>query len=100
MAEQLPRFILSVHGGLLRVDGTFCDGCTLDRSARSRRRDPDEVATRVFLLGDLHETAFRKGTKGGMIGSKQYFDISELGVENAEQLAEALQGREWSELKD
>lgn len=68
------------------------------RSARARRRGADESATRVFLLGKLHDTDFQKRTEGGMIGSKQYFDISELDVQDAEELAEAVRGEPWSAL--
>ena len=60
---------------------------------------PDEGPTRVFLLGSLYETDFRKDSPGGMQASKRYFDISELQVETAEQLAEALKGKRWSELE-
>lgn len=67
------------------------------RSVRQRRRSEDEAATRVFLLGELHDTEFRKDTKYGMQGSKQYFDLSELDVEGAEELAGALRGMKWSD---
>jgi hypothetical protein len=53
---------------------------------------------RVFVLGELHDTNFRKDSKGGMITSKQYFDVDGLDVDNAAQLAEALDGMVWSEL--
>lgn len=69
------------------------------RSARQRRRSEDEPATRVFVLGDPHETHFVKDSKYGMLGSKQYFDISELEVDGVRELASRLQGRTWSEFK-
>ena len=55
-----------------------------------------EYPTRIFLLGDLFDTEFIKDTKGGMMGSKQYFDISSLGAKDASELATALKGRTWS----
>jgi hypothetical protein len=54
---------------------------------------------RVFLLGPLHPTSFRKQTKGGMFGSKRYFDIGTLSVNTAEELATALDGRDWAEFE-
>lgn len=60
---------------------------------------PDaDWAGRVFVLGPLHETEFWKDSKGGMMGSKQYFDVSSLKVDNAEELAEKLRGKQWSDL--
>ena len=58
---------------------------------------PGEFPTRVFLLGQLYPTRFSKDTSGGMLGSKQYFDISTLKVSSAEELAEQLRDRCWSE---
>ena len=57
-----------------------------------------EFPLRVFLLGEPHETDFRKDSKGGMVGSKQYFDIGELAPEDSRDLAEKLKGRSWSDL--
>jgi hypothetical protein len=54
---------------------------------------------RVFVLGELHDTAFRKGSKGGMIGSKQYFDVGSLEADNAAQLADMLAEKLWSDVK-
>lgn len=53
---------------------------------------------RVFVLGELYDTAFKKDSKGGMIGSKRYFDVEELNVDTAAELADALDGMGWSEL--
>lgn len=55
---------------------------------------------RVFVLSEPCPTAFVKDTKGGMLGSKKYFDISSLAVSGAAHLAEALQGRSWSGLHE
>lgn len=61
---------------------------------------PDRVEdARVFVLGEIHDTSFRKDSKGGMLGSKRYFNIDSLGVNNAAELADALDGMGWSELK-
>lgn len=51
---------------------------------------------RVFLLGELYDTNFIKDSKGGMMGSKQYFDISSLNVKNSKELADALSDKTWS----
>lgn len=60
---------------------------------------PDEGPTRIFLLGPLYETDFQKDSPGGMLASKRYFDISRLQIKTAEQLAEALKGKKWSEFE-
>jgi len=60
---------------------------------------PDEGPTRIFLLGQLYETDFQKDSTGGMQASKRYFDISRLQIKTAEQLAEALKGKKWSEFE-
>ena len=52
--------------------------------------------TRVFVLGKMYPTEFRKDSPGGMMGSKQYFDIGMLNVEDAQALATALRGKTWS----
>jgi hypothetical protein len=62
-------------------------------------RRPGEYPTRVFLLGDLFDTDFRKDTPGGMLSSKQYFNVSSLNVDDAKTLAERLRGRTWTELR-
>ena len=59
---------------------------------------PGEYPTRVFLLGSLHDTEFIKDTPGGMLGSKQYFNISKLNAEDEVSLADLLKGSKWSEL--
>ncbi|MBX3097410.1 MAG: hypothetical protein KF812_11155 [Fimbriimonadaceae bacterium] len=68
-------------------------------SAREKlgRWRPDRFPTRVFLLGDLAETEFWKDTKRGMQGSKQYFWVN---AKDAEDLAEQLRGRGWSEWRE
>ncbi len=43
-----------------------------------RETRPRQYPLRVFLLGPLHDTDFRKDTAGGMFGSKQYFNVAAL----------------------
>ena len=57
-----------------------------------------DYPSRVFILGKLHDTDFHKDSWGGMMGSKQYFDISRLKPVDAEDLASKLNGMSWSEL--
>jgi hypothetical protein len=48
---------------------------------------------RVFLLGPVFATTFRKDSPGGMLGSKQYFDVSRLQPKDVEDLATELRGQ-------
>ncbi len=52
---------------------------------------------RVFLLGTPRQTDLRKDSKGGMQSSKLYFDIGRFSVKSAEELAQVLGGKVWSE---
>jgi len=63
-------------------------------------RRPDDLPIRVFLLGDLFPTEFRKESHGGLMGSKIYFDISSLDISNASELSTKLVGLVWSDLRD
>ena len=56
-------------------------------------------AARVFLLGPLVATNFGKDSGGGMVGSKQYFDVGSLHAEDAEDLARKLDGLTYTELQ-
>ncbi len=69
------------------------------RMARERHEKwrKDDYPTRVFILSHLIETAFHKGTKGGMFGSKRYFDIGALSPKDAQDLAEKLRDKQWPE---
>lgn len=58
---------------------------------------PDEYPTRVFLLGELHDTSFVKDSPGGMLGSKQYFDISKVNAKDPKELAQKLSSLKWSD---
>lgn len=73
----------------------------LSRRAREivSKARPGTYPTRVFLLGELYETDFRKDSPGGMQSSKQYFDVSPLKFTDAQGLAAALRGKTWSELR-
>ena len=53
---------------------------------------PNMLPALVFLLGELHPTDFRKASKGGMYGSKKYFDVD---AKSVEELAVQLGGRTW-----
>jgi hypothetical protein len=57
----------------------------------------DECPVRIFILSPSEETAFHKGTKGGMFGSKRYFDVGALGASDAKDLATKLRDRSWPE---
>lgn len=59
----------------------------------------NEYPTRVFLLGDLYDTDFKKDTPGGLQGSKLYFDLSKLLISEAKELSVVLSGKYWSELR-
>lgn len=56
-----------------------------------------EFPKRVFLLGKLEDTAFYKNTKGGMFGSKRYFDVGQMSPKNVQDLANKLRGKSWPE---
>ncbi|WP_437991317.1 hypothetical protein [Sorangium sp. So ce145] len=84
-------------GGTLRwkhVDTPDADLMARAEAKRVRLR-PGTDPLRVFLLGPLHPTDFRKPTKGGMQNSKQYFDIERLAPSDAADLAERLRGQTW-----
>jgi hypothetical protein len=55
----------------------------------------NDYPTRVFILSPLEETAFLKMTKGGMYGTKRYFDIGDLNATDAKELAAKLHNRTW-----
>ena len=54
---------------------------------------------RVFVLGPLVETDFIKDSRGGMLGSKQYFNVKPLSPISAQDLGNKLSGLAWSTLK-
>src|SRR5262245_16804235 len=54
---------------------------------------------RVFLLGPTYETDFIKDTPGGMMGPKQYFNVSSPNPSDAKALGEQLHGKTWTAFK-
>lgn len=66
----------------------------IKHSGEWRKEEALSHGTQVFLLGDLHETAFRKETPGGMMGSKQYFYNIPKDI-TAQMLADQLKGQTW-----
>ena len=71
----------------------------LIKEAKEKVLDIDWGPARVFLLGEPQETNFIKDSKGGMMGSKKYMDISHLEASNAEDLAKNLNNQTWSEVE-
>lgn len=68
------------------------------RDLKATVRPNADYPVRVFVLGPLAETRFVKDTSGGMMGSKQYFDVGRLGAEDAADLARKLDGIGWSDV--
>ncbi len=66
---------------------------------RIRQTRPRQYPLRVFLLGPLHDTDFRKDTPGGMFGSKRYFNVAALEAADEQELASRLRGKTWSQLQ-
>jgi len=64
----------------------------------ARIQESNERDLQVFLLGNPKTTDFIKDTKGGMFGSKQYFQLPKE-VRSVEEAALFLNGRCWSDLK-
>ena len=62
-------------------------------------RPRNEFPVKVFILGILQETDFKKDSTGGMQGSKQYFDVSKLNVNTAGFVARELRGKTWEYLR-
>ena len=62
--------------------------------------EPPTEDLRAFILADVCSTNFEKETRGGMLGSKQYFDLSKLKPipRDSKELAKGLEGRAWAEL--
>lgn len=70
----------------------------LDLAEKKRKLlRPGGEPVRVFLLGDLHATDFKKSTKGGMFTSKRYFDVELLEPKDAADLATKLRGKTWKD---
>lgn len=65
----------------------------------NRLRPQTDIPLQVFILGYPQATDFKKGSPGGMQGSKQYMDVSSLEVDTAGYLALKLNGRLWSDFQ-
>ncbi len=64
-----------------------------------RLRPKNEFPVRVLILGYPQATDFRRDGRGGMVGSTQYFDVTNQEVDSAGELAQKLRGKNWSSLK-
>ena len=55
---------------------------------------------RIFVLDSPFPTSFQKATKGGMMGTKQYFFIGNLKppARDAKELASSLKDKTWAEV--
>jgi hypothetical protein len=77
------------------------DDALIARAIEKRDRlRPGLGPVRVFLLGRLHETDFKKPTKGGMQTSKRYFDVERTGAIDAGTLADKLRGESWADYEE
>lgn len=74
-----------------------CIKTAIEKAVLLRKND---LPRKVFLLSDISSTDFIKDTKGGMFGSKTYFDVRSLNAKNAAELAKSLYGKTWSELRN
>lgn len=94
---------VDLEGGVLSLKWKNVEGSDADfeQRAKTKVRDlrPIEGPTRIFLLGPLFETDFRKDSPGGMQSSKRYFNIASLQAQNANELAQCLKNRLWSEFE-
>lgn len=63
----------------------------------ARIRESNERDLQVFLLGNQEITDFRKESKGGMFGTKQYFQLP-LGINTVKEVASYLYGKDWKDL--
>ena len=77
------------------VEGKNDELIKLARSKLDERR-PGRYPMRIFLLGQLFATDYRKNSPGGMQGSKRYFDVGDRNAPDAKALATALDGQTWS----
>lgn len=66
----------------------------IQRAIQKVRDLRGEYPTRVFLLGELHDTDFRR-VGPPMRHTKQYFDVQKYGAQSAADLAKALHGKTW-----
>lgn len=100
----LIRAVVDISGDnedYLKWNNGKANNETLIAEARAvaLERRPDDLPVRVFLLGELFPTDFRKDSHGGLLGSKIYFDISALDIANANELSRKISGLVWSDLR-
>jgi hypothetical protein len=62
-----------------------------------RIKELQRYPLQVFLLSNEEKTDFIKDSKGGLFGSKKYFDDIAKDVKNSKELADKLKGKVWSE---
>ena len=79
-------------------------GAEADYRARAvekttKLRQQADFPVRVILLDYLQATGFKKGSRGGMQNSKQYLDVSSVGVNSAGYLAGKLWDKSWSDFR-
>jgi len=67
--------------------------------AANRLRPKAEFPVQVFILGYPQTADFKKDSKGGMLGSKVYRDVTSVGVKTAGDLARKLMDKKWSDLE-
>ena len=65
--------------------------------ARHERWRSGQYPVRVFVLGEPHQTEFKKASKGGMQTSKRYFDVGHIKPKDAADLAAKLSGKTWKD---
>jgi len=62
---------------------------------KTKNISSEEFPIRVFLLGELFDTDFKKKSRGGMQPTKKYFDISQYDAKDAKDLADKLKRETW-----
>jgi hypothetical protein len=91
-------------GGQVRAEVLWSNSSQSDQqlqktaTERALRFRPHKLPIRVFILANRTPTNFVKDSKGGMFGSKRYFDTSPLKAKDAGDLAAKLEGKQWSDL--
>lgn len=98
LIKAMAEVDLSAESILLWSNVTESKQDLIDQAASSVKQwRPEAGPTRVLLLGELFDTNFIKDSPGG-IRTKTYMEIARLNVENAQELAKVLDGKQWSEI--
>ena len=63
---------------------------------RAAYRTDTDWDARVFVLGTLYETAFKKNSPGGMLGKRYLYIRGNSSSESVAETAERLKGQPWS----